>query len=111
MNITLEDYKAEILDLATNIMDEYGDQNDDDIFDYVIRETLDGHHWLTLTAHSGEVAQLSDNSDAYLELGKDYIGQTVIDNGIDGITALIAYLAMEADLTQAVQKMITCGSW
>jgi hypothetical protein len=106
MNITLEEYKAEILRIATDIIDEYKDDNFDceDIFDYVIREWLDHQEWLTLADYSGEVAKLSDNREAYLELGSEILGLTLVDEGIVVLITLIDYYAMQADITQSVKK-------
>jgi hypothetical protein len=112
MNITLEEYKAEILDLATNIMADYGENDDDDIFGRIIHEALDGHEWLTSTAYRGDVAQLSDNSKAYLDdYDAETLGQIVIERGVEDITFVIAAYAMAVDVTQEVQRMITEGSW
>lgn len=99
-----KEYREEIKNLATEIIQEYSAGNIDDIHDSV-HEYVDGHSWIIYYAQNNEVLNHTDNQyaieDVYDEEG---IGKLFKEGGVQRILQAQAYFAMEADLSQEVHE-------
>lgn len=106
IEITRGKYYEEIRSIAESIVSESMADNgndrkaaEEDINDFRLHQTIDGHQWVIYTAYNLDVLRHSDNADACVDnFGADYAGHTLKDRGIDGLHAVMAYCAMEQDV-------------
>lgn len=112
-NITEHEYWKEIDSLAGDIVAELRDElaDDDEEIDASdayerVQEMVDGHEWIIYCAYNLDVINHSDNPDAWEDLGTDYAGQIIRDQGLDALHAYIACLAMQADLMDKVNELV-----
>ena len=113
LDFTESQYHQEIKDLASDLYDEALAQNDNDhdqaddaIFDYMLTELVDGHQWVIYTYSNDLVARFSDNADAYRDCyDNESIGQIVTDKGLEGMKPIIAYFAMQQDISDALYEL------
>lgn len=99
--ITSTEYCAEINSLAEEAvrMCRSGEIADREALHDWTHKTIDGHQWVIYTAYNFQVLAVSENDGAYLEnFGADGL---VTENGALN-TAVLAYGAMEADLSEAL---------
>jgi hypothetical protein len=120
MNITDQQYRAEVNNLAASIVIEsatYTDCNTlesfdedtirDHIFDNFLHETIDEHQWVIYYAYNLDVLQYSDNSDYMVdELGVEYAGQVLKDQGLSGLHSALAYWALYADVVSYIDDAL-----
>ena len=113
LDFTESQYHQEIKDLASDLYDEALEQNDNDhdqaedaIFDYRLSELVDGHQWVIYTYSNDLVARFSDNAEAYRDCyDNESIGQIVTDKGLEGMKPIIAYFAMQQDISDALYEL------
>ena len=113
LDFTESQYHQEIKDLAQDLYNEALEQNDNDhdqaedaIFDYMLRELVDSHQWVIFTYSNDLVARFSDNAEAYMCCyDNESIGQIVTDKGLAGMKPIIAHLAMEYDISDALYQL------
>ena len=103
MNITQQEYTAEIELLAQSCIDDCTDI--DDIGSYV-HETVDGHRWIIYTAYHADIVRLSDSNEAYLDVYcNEDLGQLVTDNGPQHIIMVQAFFAMCQDVNESIHAL------
>ena len=113
IGFTSYEYHQEIKDLASDLYDEALARNDNDhdlaedaIFEGMLSELVDGHQWIIYTYSNELVARFSDNSEAYRYCyDNESIGQIVTDKGLEGMKPIIAYFAMEYDISEALHEL------
>ena len=113
LEFTESQYHQEIKDLASDLYDEALEQNDNDhdqaddaIFDYMLAELVDSHQWVIYTYSNDLVARFSDNAEAYRDFyDMMSIGQIVTDKGLEGMKPIIAYFAMQQDISDALYEL------
>jgi len=114
LDFTESQYHQEIKDLASDLYDEALAQNDNDhdlaedaIFDNgMLSELVDGHQWVIYTYSNELVARFSDNAEAYRDCyDNESIGQIVTDKGLEGMKPIIAYFAMQQDISDALYEL------
>jgi hypothetical protein len=105
-------YVDKINSIATNMAAEALADNDNDIdaarkdiYDSRLHETIDGHRWIIYYAYNLDVIRHSDNADAYSDnLGPLDMAAVLKERGLDGLHNVIAYYAMYADVSDALNK-------
>lgn len=113
LDFSLNEYHAEISDLASDLYDEALEQNDKDheaamdaITDNLLHELVDGHQWIIYTYSNELVARFSDNDEAYLDCyDNESIGKIVADNGFHAVKPIIAYFAMHQDILNEIYRL------
>lgn len=119
-NITNTVYWAEVASLATSIVQDAADRTDcntvdtfdrdtvqDQIFDTVLHETIDGHQWVIYYAYNLDVLQHSDNEDYMIDqFGNDEAGCVLKDRGLSGLHSVLAYWALYADVTDRISEAL-----
>jgi hypothetical protein len=83
MNITYQEYLAEVRSIAKNAIEEAGEY-EQDVYD-TAHEAVDGHQWIIYYAYNDDVIRHSGNPDAWQDCyAMEYIGQLVVDEGMQG---------------------------
>lgn len=120
MQLTSQEYFAEVENLAVSIVAEAADQCDcntvdtfdadsirDTIFDTVLHETIDGHQWIIYYAYNLSIIEHSSNDDYMInELGIDSAGESLKSGGLSGLHQAIAYWALYADVAELIDDKI-----
>lgn len=115
MSLTLQEYdtgvRAIALDIWNQALDHFKvggeptkEEIIDTIFDYgYIHEAVDQDEWIIYTAFHEDVIKHSSHPDAYLDLYcNEDLGHMVSVGGIEEITLVRAFWALEHDVTQAI---------
>tara|TARA_B100000768_G_C11136675_1_gene314241 strand:+ start:222 stop:596 length:375 start_codon:yes stop_codon:yes gene_type:complete len=113
VGFTKYEYHQEIKNLASDLYDEALARNDNDhdlaedaIFEGMLSELVDGHQWVIYTYSNDLVARFSDNAEAYRDCySNEDIGRIVTDKGLEGMKPVIAYFAMEYDISEALHQL------
>ena len=110
-DITQSSYNEEIQDLATNMVSEAMDYNDNDreaaeeSSHDRLHETIDGHQWVIYTHQAGLVPDFSSNYEAYQDCyDNESIGSIVAEGGLDAMKPIIAYFAMYQDVSELLEQ-------
>ena len=111
MDITQSSYTQEIKDIAGELVNEAMTEHDNDqdiasdqIHDYMLHETIDGHGWVIYTYKASLVADYSDNYEAYQDVyDNESIGDIVSKGGLDAMIPVIAYFAMYQDVSETLE--------
>lgn len=113
IGFTSYEYHQEIKDLASALYQDALAENDNDlelaedaIYDYMLHDTIDGHQWVIYTYSNELIARFSDNAEAYRECySNEDIGRIVTDQGLEGMKPIIAYWAMQYDVSEALYEL------
>ena len=96
--------------LASEAMeDNKGDRDDakDSIQDSRLHEAIDGHELVIYYQGNDTVLRHSPNGDAWLECyDAESIGKLVLEKGIDGVRAVQAFFALEADVQRILDDAL-----
>lgn len=105
MNITYQEYLAEVRSIAENAIEEAGEY-EQDVYDTAY-EAVDGHKWIIYYAYNDDVIRHSGNPDAWQDCyAMEYIGQLVVDEGMQGARAVQAYFALSQDVNEEVAEQL-----
>ena len=104
--ITRSEYCNEVHFIAESLVKDAMEANDNDrsaaedqIYDYMLHETIDGHRWVIYYSYHDDVLRYSDNSNSYIDqFGNDDAGQVLKERGLNGLKTVMAYFAMEQDV-------------
>lgn len=116
MQITEQQYWAEVASLVACIVSEaanYTDCNAADtfdrdtvlekIYDTVLHETIDGHQWVIYYAYNLDILQYSDNTDYMVDnFGPEFAGKTLKEAGLSGLHMHLAFWALYADVADHI---------
>ena len=112
-DITSSDYYTDINDTAINLIDDLMEELDNDLEDVKeglfdrIHETVDSHEWIIYTYHNAFIVNFSSNDEAYKDFyDNESLGALVADRGPEGLTLIMAFYAMEADLSEKCNEII-----
>ena len=107
-DITQQSYNKEIeslaYDIAAELLEEHDndrEQAEDNAYDR-IHETIDGHQWVIYYAYNLPVLEYSDN--AYYADEQGLIGENPLENGLNSFHTMLAFWAMNADVSEAMEK-------
>ena len=99
--ITYFEYWEEVRELAQSIVDKEEYDEDADIHD-ILWERIDSHNWIIYNYKAYQVMGLTDNPDAFLDMG---VG--VPDGSWWDIVTQFAHCAFSADVEQAMSRIDT----
>jgi len=114
LDFTESQYHQEIKDLASALYEDALAENDNDhdqaedaiYSDSRLSELVDSHQWVIYTYSNDLVARFSDNAEAYRDFyDNESIGQIVTDKGLEGMKPIIAYFAMQQDISDALYEL------
>lgn len=118
-NITFSEYRKEIEELATCLVDdaidalEYDKEEitresvEDIIMDSLLHETIDGHQWVIYYAYNDEVLTHTEFPEAYQDVySNEDLGQLVAEKGFDSAKMVMAFYAMYNDVLSQIDWAI-----
>ena len=114
MNITYQEYWKEVNELADSIACEAMADNDndreaaeEDIFDFRLHETIDGHQWVIYYSYNPDVIQHSDNDEYYLDnFGSEALERSLKEGGLSTLHCHIAFWALYADVSDRIEAAL-----
>jgi len=113
MNISHSEYWKEVSNLAESMLGEALQDNGNDlevakeeIQDYRLHETIDGHMWIIYTTYHTDIAEHSHNEDYYKYIYcSESLGEMVYNGGVEALQMTIAFFAFQADVQYKLQKL------
>tara|TARA_R100001163_G_C5017996_1_gene161689 strand:- start:311 stop:631 length:321 start_codon:yes stop_codon:yes gene_type:complete len=97
--ITYFEYWKEVRELADSIVSKEDYSDDTDIHD-ILWERIDSHNWISYNYKAYQVMGLTDNPDAFLDMGMG-----VPDGSWWDVVTQFAHCAFRADVEQAVSRI------
>jgi hypothetical protein len=109
--LTYNEYWKEINEIAYTLVEESMDDCDNDkgcaeeqINDYRLHETIDGHQWVIYYGYNLDVIKQSDNEDYYNDnFGAESLATSLEQGGLDMLHCHIAFWCMYADVQDALE--------
>lgn len=113
-DITYRDYWEQINAIAeelatTAIEANEGDKDAalDQINDYMLHETIDGHQWVIYNSYNADVMRHSENEDYYIDnFGGDDAAYVLKERGLSGLHNVIAFWCMYADVQDKLNEAL-----
>ena len=109
--ITQSSYQIEIESIAASLVDEAMEEKDsrdeaqDQIFDYMLHEYIDGHQWIIYYYGNDKVLEFTSNEDAYQDVYcNEDLGAVVASEGIQKLKTIMAYFAMYQDVSDQIES-------
>ena len=111
-NITHNEYWTEINSIAAELVSEAMESTDNDkeaaeeeINDYRLHETIDGHQWVIYYAYNLDVIGYSDNEDYMSDnFGAEALAASLEQGGLSTLHTHIAYWCMYADVQEQLEN-------
>ena len=111
-SLTNTEYENEIKELAAGIWEEAlsqaeGDTEEAEQLAYELtNEWVDGHQWIIYYSYHKDVLAFSENEGAYKDVYcNEDIGAIVSEGGINTLNTIMAFLAMQTDVLQALSEI------
>ena len=111
--LSLKEYQNEINEMAQDIWREALERSDNDeedareLINDTIHERVDGHQWVIYTHYHFDVLGHASDKDAYQDIYCDQMaGEYLANNGIDALTALVAFYAIKSDIIDVIYEQL-----
>ena len=110
--LTKSEYENEIKEIAAGIWEEAvaqaeGDTEEAEELTYdLTHDWVDNHQWVIYNVYHKDILSLSENEDAYKDVYcNEDLGSILSEDGFDKLYTLMAYFAIQADISQALHEI------